>query len=87
VQSLHSLGMLGLTRPISLGLAPCHIEHLKARDGSCPGNLIHENLSDVAVDCKFYVQPVGDLIVGCNSLSVVTAVSQTCPVEPRETPS
>ena len=43
MQSLHSLGMRGATRPISLRLAPCHIERLKGRDGFCPGNLIREN--------------------------------------------
>jgi hypothetical protein len=42
MQSLHSLGMREATHPISLRLAPCHIEQLKARDGFCPGNLIRE---------------------------------------------
>ena len=36
MQSLHSLGMRGATRPISLRLAPCHIERLKGRDGFAP---------------------------------------------------
>jgi hypothetical protein len=53
VQSLQNgSAMLGATRPISLRLAPCHIEQLKARAFTVSGSLTGVARADSDRACR-----------------------------------